>query len=331
MKKGVKIALISVGGFFVALGVFLVIWFCGASYPHFDEIAREEFTIPGMDEKGVPQGLTALPENAEGYDFAMSCYMADDSPSRIYLIDADTDTSKYITVTKNGKADTSHFGGVACSENYLMATSGKNILRISLSDALSAENGESIEITDSFNTGLRASFCYYDSGKLYAGEFYDKGKYDTPEEHHVTVANGEVNHGFVYVFDCDEEAEGGVVDAIPDQIISIRDKVQGFAIYEDGIVLSTSYGLTDSRIFCYPNVLKEEADDTFTLDGKEIPFYVLDTDNLRKEIVGPSMSEEPCVKDGRLYLVFESKCVKYKYFNRVRMENAISIALEDLD
>ena len=107
MKKGVKLALISVGGFFVALGVFLVIWFCGASYPHFDEIAREEFTIPGMDEKGVPQGLTALPENEEGYDFAMSCYMADDSPSRIYLIDADTDTSKYITVTKNGKADTS--------------------------------------------------------------------------------------------------------------------------------------------------------------------------------------------------------------------------------
>lgn len=331
MKKGAKIAFICVGGFFLALGVFLIIWFCGARYPQFDEIARDEFTIPGMEEKGVPQGLTALPENEEGYDFAMSCYMADGSASRIYLIDSDTDTSKYITVTKAGKADTSHFGGVACSENYLMATSGKNILRISLSAALDAENGESVEITDSFNTGIRASFCYYYNEQLFAGEFYDKGKYDTPTEHHLTVANGEINHGFVYVFDCDEEKEGGVVDAIPDKIISIRDKVQGFAIYDGGIVLSTSYGLTDTRIFCYSNVLAGEADDTFSLDGVEIPLHVLDADNLRKEIVGPSMGEEPCIKDGRMYLVFESKCVKYKYFNRVRMENAISIAIEDLD
>ena len=89
IKKRTIIVWSIIGGFVLALGTFLLVWFCGASYPIYDAIARKEFAIPGLSNL-VPQGLATLPENEDGYDFAMSGYMADGSASRIYLIDTGT-------------------------------------------------------------------------------------------------------------------------------------------------------------------------------------------------------------------------------------------------
>ena len=103
-KKG-RIALCIVCAFVLALGIFLIVWYCGASYPQFDPLARQEFAIPGLSDGVCPQGLTALPENKQGYDFAMSGYLSS-GPSRIYLIDEeDAGDVKYITVSENGAAD----------------------------------------------------------------------------------------------------------------------------------------------------------------------------------------------------------------------------------
>ena len=143
-KKG-RIALCIVGAAVLALGVFLVVWYCGASYPQFDSLARQEFAIPGLSEGVCPQGLTALPENEEGYTFAMSGYLSK-GPSRVYLIDEDGEgTVKYITLTEKGAPDESHFGGVACSEEILYVASGNRIARVSLAEALAAESGGAVE------------------------------------------------------------------------------------------------------------------------------------------------------------------------------------------
>ena len=83
--KRLKRALIALGivlFFIAALFIFLMVWFFGAKYPAFESIAEEEFTIPGLKEGISPQGIAPLPEGLK-YDFAVSGYMVDKSPSRV--------------------------------------------------------------------------------------------------------------------------------------------------------------------------------------------------------------------------------------------------------
>lgn len=324
-KKG-RIALCIVCAFVLALGIFLIVWYCGASYPQFDPLARQEFAIPGLSDGVCPQGLTALPENEQGYDFAMSGYLSS-GPSRIYLIDEeDAGDVKYITVSENGAADESHFGGVTCSEEYLYVASGSRIARMSLADALSAEAGGAVAAEYS-EAGLNAAFCQYSDGLLYVGEFYRPGNYETPESHHLETSDGSENPALVFAYETDAS---GALAAEPRFVLSVREQVQGIAVFEDGIALSCSYGLADSTLWFYENSLGGAADGTFEEEGKAIPLYVLDSSNLQKTITAPCMSEEIAVKGGRLYILFESLSNKYKLFTRTRMSHVQSVALEDL-
>ncbi len=322
-KKFVVLGIVT--AFLVVLEAFLFIWFYGAKYPEFDKLAREEFLIPGLDDGISPQGLCTLPENEAGYTFAISGYMVDKSPSRIYLINGKTNEHKYITLTRGGKADTAHFGGVTCTGNYIVVTSDKYVARVPLTAALAAKDGAAIEETDSFQTGMQNAYCYAAGGKLYAGEFYRPGNYETHHSHHREVMGGK-NFGYIYEYEIDEAAEGGVKSTTPTKAISVREQVQGIAVTAGEIVLSTSYGLPDSRLFFYKNILSEDTNLTATVDGKEVPLYVLDSGNLVSELVAPCMSEELVYgEDGRLYVLFESMCDKYKYFTRTRVLNVFSL------
>ena len=325
-RKG-RIALCIVGAAVLALGVFLIVWYCGASYPQFDSLARQEFAIPGLSDGVCPQGLTALPENEQGYDFAMSGYLSSGA-SRVYLIDEDGEgDGKYITLTEKGKADESHFGGVACSEEYLYVASGSRIARVPLPDALAAENGGAVEAEYS-DAGLNAAFCQYTGNMLYVGEFYRPGNYETPESHHLQTADGSMNYAVVYAYAVDD---AGAPANVPSFAISVREQVQGIAVYDGGIALSCSYGLPDSTIWVYENILGKETDKTLDVDGTGVPLYMLDSSNLKTAVTAPCMSEEIAVKNGRLYILFESLSNKYKLFTRTRMSHVQSVALDDLN
>ncbi len=328
-KKGKAVALGIVSVLVLALGVFLLVWYFGASFPAYDAVKREEVTIPGLKEGISPQGLCTLPENQAGYDFAMSGYMTDGSASRVYLMDGQSDNVKYITVKNEGKELTTHFGGITCSGNYLLIASGKSMVRLSLKDVYAAANGAAVEATDSFKTDMNNAYCCYFAGRLYVGEFYRAGNYETAESHRLSV-NGETNEAFVYVYEADESAKGGVKDMTPEKVISVRGLVQGIAVWEDGIVLSTSYGLPASHLYVYPNILSGKASGTVEVGGEAVPLYRLDSSNLTKTLEAPCMSEEVCIADGRLYVLYESLCKKYKNFVRTRIDCIHSIALTDL-
>ncbi len=327
-KKG-RIALCIVGAVVLALGIFLIVWYCGATYPQFYALARQEFAIPGLSEGVCPQGLTALPENEEGYTFAMSGYMSEGA-SRVYLIDEENgQNGKFITLSKGGKADESHFGGVACSDSFLYVACGDEIARLPLEKVFATENGGAVE-ADYFPAGLNVAFCQYSDTEniLYVGEFYRPGNYETPASHHMETADGSMNYGVVYAYAVD--ASGAPADE-PSYAVSVREQVQGIAVYEGGIALSCSYGLPDSTIWVYENILGGETDKTLDVDGTGVPLYMLDSSNLKTTITAPCMSEEIAVKDGRLYILFESLSNKYKLFTRTRMSHVQSIALEDLN
>lgn len=327
-KKSVKGKIIglSVGvAVLCALLIFLCVWFFGARYPEFDALAREEEKIGYLEDGISPQGLCTLPEES-GYRFCMSGYLTDGA-SRLCF--SGGGTQKYIELEKDGKALTTHFGGVTCSGNYLLVASGKEIVRVALADALAAENGARVAVKDSFKTGLNNAYCYYADGMLYVGEFYRKGNYATDESHHLTE-NGETNYAFVYVFEGDESAAGGVKDTTPEKVLSVRALVQGIAVYGDRIALSTSYGLPDSVLYIYDNVFSKEPQGSVTLDGAEIPLYRLDKTCLKSQLVMPCMSEEICVEDGRMYVLFESLSKKYRYFVRRQIDCVYSLSVGDL-
>lgn len=315
-KKKYKGAMIAVGvllAFFVALEVFLCIWFFGAKYSAFDAAARVEAPILGLDEGFTPQGLSRT-----GETMVVSGYMAKKGePSRIYF------GEKYITVKEAGKTLTDHFGGVACTEDHCYITSGDRIVRISLSKALAAENGAAVEVEGGFSTGLQNAFCYIYEDTLFAGEFYRAGNYETEKSHRFTE-DGETNYALVYAFRMDEAAEGGVLSETPEYAISVRGLVQGIAVTESRIYLSTSYGLADSNIYVYENILGETPSRK-TQDN--VPMYRLDRSVLLSQMAMPSMTEGIFAADGRLYVLFESYSTKYRYFVRRTMDDVVSLPL----
>ncbi|MDE6411284.1 MAG: hypothetical protein K2L02_01955 [Clostridia bacterium] len=323
--KRAFIALAIILAVFFALFIFLMIWFLGAKYPDFKSVSKEEFEIQGLKEGISPQGLSALPEDAE-YDFAMSGYMVDKSPSRVYLIKSGTDEAKYFTLkTKEGKEVNSHFGGVTATKNYILIADGKKIVRVRLEDALSAENGAAVEIYDELKTDINVAFCYYyeEENLLFAGEFYREKNYKTDESHHLEK-DGETNYAFIYAYNADESAFGDENNK-PVSILSVRGLVQGVAVTGDKIYLSCSYGLADSKLYVYSNPLHGEGE---PFNG--VPLYRLDKDNLLSTLTMPCMSEEICIKDGKLYILYESLCKKYKYFVRVQTKNVFSVPLEKI-
>ncbi len=307
-----------------AVAVFLGVWWFGFSYSGFDDVAAREASIPGLDSGLSPQGLCPLPERS-GYDFAMSGYISGE-PSRVYLIKNTANVSqeeRYVTFTENGKADDSHFGGIACSDDYMYIASEKKIIRISLDKVLGAENGGAVEIDDFFETDFRSNaYCYIFGGMLYVGEFYRPGNYNTDVSHHMEV-NGKTNHALVYVYAMDEKHEGGIADMVPAKVISVCDEVQGIAVDGESIYLSCSYGLPASRLKKYENRLDTETAETFSVGGAQVPLYRLaDKD---ADLTMPCMSEEICLKDGKLYVLFESMSKQYRWVVHNRISTLISL------
>ena len=158
--------------------------------------------------------------------------------------------------------------------------------------------------------------CTFYNGYLFVGDFYYPETYETPKEHHVTTPAGDENPGIIAIYKADPAAEFGI-DPTPVAAISIRDRVQGFCFTGDGrIVLSTSYGFNDSQLWFYE--LEDERQGSVKVDGKEVPLYYLDSANMTRRVDMPPMSEELVAKDGKVYVLFESACTKYKFGNLIR-------------
>lgn len=299
------------------LFLFLSIWWFGASYPEFDKIAARGARIPGL---GVlsPQGLCVLPEQS-GYDFAMSGY-AKGKPSRVYLIGDETDApERYVTFTENGKPIETHFGGVTASDSDLYIASGNKIVRASLGDVLAAQNGAAVEIKDSFSTGMGNAYCYLFGDRLFVGEFYRRGNYETDVSHHIETDEG-THRAFVYEYALGEN--GAVASPEPVAILSVCDEVQGIAVTENKIYLSCSYGLPDSVLRVYDDPLSDADGD---VGG--VPLYILQGG---KTMRLPCMSEEICISGNDLVILFESMSKKYRFFTRSRIADLRSVPLSAL-
>ena len=271
--------------------------------------AKENVCInPGLSDGFVCQGLAASEENGK---FFVSGYMKDDSASRLYVTDENND-SYYVSLLKaDGEDFTGHAGGVATTDDKIFIASGKRIYTISVDEVLNAKNGDGIRLDDGIKVNNSASFVYANEEYLYVGEFHDGGKYVTEHPY-------QTNDGTYYAIISRYKLDN--LDT-PDKIYSIRNKVQGACFTPDGkVILSTSYGLTDSVYYVYNEA--DATDSGLTLDGA--PVYLLDS--CIKEIKAPAMSEDIDYYDGKIITHSESASDKY-IFGKFFFANKI-VALE---
>ena len=260
---------------------------------------------PGLWTGFVPQGFEKIGEHTylvAGYDSA-------DAPSSIYVIQGNTQTECEL-FDMEGNPSTTHAGGVTTFGKFVYVAHGSHCDMYLLSDVLDGDGKATM--VDSTTTDNKISFCSVIDGKLYAGAFYREGtQYSTPETHHITTATGEKNTALIMVYTLDEST-GKPVSEKPEKLYSITSNVQGMCVTDSGkIVLSTSWGLTASKILIYDETIAQTL--TLTLDGNDYPTTVLDSACLTKTVTAPPMAEELVHENGRVIILCESASIKYVF------------------
>lgn len=350
-KKAVMIVGIAIGITFaaaVALLIALVLslhLFTPLVFNEFFSNAQEEYLTPGIYEGLVPQGYTY--DNEE--QVYLQCgYMTDGkSASRIYVTKEASDGNYYNVgyvelYTADGKPYTGHTGGITSSDGFVwLANDGEGddnrVWVLSLDEIVAKamlEEGPII-LQTSFQTESRAACCFADTEYLWVGEFHDGEKYTTKETHAFEVSGGE-NNALVCAYKLDPDSKYGIVSEkvgdsdvfTPELALSVTDLVQGFTAIPGGFVLSTSYAVNFSHLYFYSDPTSGEADATININGKDVPVYFLDADNLEKDVSMPPMSEEIFVRGNRIYVLFESACQKYIFGNLIRGRHTYSYGLD---
>ena len=309
---------------FLALGVIslvLLFYYFGAFYPAFNKLNKnKEFQIPGLKENFVPQGFEYVGTRDL---FLVSGYMSDGNLSRIYVVDRKTGTAqKYVTI----EGYFGHAGGIATNGTHVWVVGDKKLLTLSLADLLEANNGDALAKKSEIITGNGCDFVKVYNNTLVVGEFYRAKKYETQQAHHITHQEGDTTYALAYCYSINNEKTSGI-EELPSFALTLPNHAQGIAFVGQKIVVSTSWSVPSSKLIIYSNPLGQTSTQTVSLNGQTVPLYCLNKGRLEKEVKAPAMSEELCVVGDRVYIMFESASNKYKFFNRTRTKNAISIKI----
>ena len=307
----------------IILVAVLAVFHVGVTVMYWDFFGNADsaFRAPGLTTGFVPQGFHYIADH-EVYLF--SGYMKDHSAARIYIRDANGATRFVELLNADGTAYDEHAGGVTVNGDfvYLPGTMGVDVFR--LSEIMAGERAKSI---GKLAMEYDGDCCTFYNGYLFVGDFYYPEAYETPEDHRVTTPAGDENPAVIAIYKADPAAEFGI-DPQPLAAISIREKVQGIGFTEEGeIVLSTSYGFNDSQLWFY--AFDAQRQGSVKLAGNDVPLYYLDSANLTHSVDMPPMSEEVVCKDGKVYVLFESACTKYKFGNLIRGTHVYAYAMDN--
>lgn len=296
-----------------------------STYKTFNSLADPSYLIPALNQYFVPQGMDVWDDMGwlmiSGY-FTESTYS---SCSVLLAIDMKTGeyVGEYYLKNADGSNHTSHAGGVAITSKNLFISNGGKLYRIPLESIKAANGMGDIKIVDEIKVPVRASFCNYSGGILWVGDFYESKSYKTDEFRHMKNRDGAMYYAWCVGYKLTDEAENEIAPssnlssfeyATPDIILSIREKVQGFTVVSDKyIALSCSYGRSNaSYIHLYNNILDTEAHSYYTLNGKDIPLWYLDSKTGCKSYKCMPMSEGIASYSGKLFILYESGADKYR-------------------
>ncbi|MGN0527172.1 MAG: hypothetical protein ACI4IF_07015 [Acutalibacteraceae bacterium] len=290
------------------------------AYEKFLKTFKPSFTIPGLFEGVIPQGICYIDDLKA---FVVSGYYEEaELPSVIMVLNKDGKLQKSLTLKNiDGSYYYGHAGGVACSENYLFITSDSECYVISTETLKNTENEKSVQFESNFKLNTLGSFAACNNNILWVGDFIESSKKAKADVENVTtLQSGETFYAYCegYIL------EDGLPDVkkinseqngyIPDYILAIPEQVQGMSFTVSGkTVFSTSYGRkNNSTIYVYDDALLYDSVRTVNIDNKEIKVYACSSEILKETITAPPMTEGICTADGKLVLLFESGASKYR-------------------
>ncbi len=275
-------------------------------YSGFYRSSERAFRIPGLNSGFVPQGF----EDTE-YGMLIAGYMNDGTPSRIYVTDGEKKEELVELYNKDGTPHTSHAGGV-CRRGERVYLAGDGMLEIFLLSDVTDADGRATVI-DTFDPGFDPAWCTVRGEYILLGSFANSDSDDYPpnQKECFTTPSGEKNVSIIKIFKFNDRADKGI-NPSPVAVISTGEKVQGLAFIDDeNLVLSTSYGLSSSRLIFHKLNLDYKTERGYNVGAAYVPLYYLDSTTETKTVKAPPMSEEMIVKDGYLYVMNESACNKY--------------------
>lgn len=279
-------------------------------------IGTAAFVIPGLVQEAIPQGI----DYDVGRDWALvSSYHRDGAASTLSVVELSTGAIvKAVRLQNaNGSVHTSHAGGVAMDGTRAWVASQGKLFELSMDDIAAARHMDAVRIAREIAVPNKASFASVTEGILWVGEFFHtEGDYATDASHHLAAPDGTTLRALCAGYRLDggdfRLGKGGV--AIPDYMLSIADRIQGFARLPDGrFALSQSYGrANDSALLVYRDVLQDAPQGSFAVGGEDVPLWYLDTGAEAARIVAPPMAEGITVADGDLLVLFESGATYYR-------------------
>lgn len=290
-------------------------------YKGFFNDFKADFTIPGLFEGIIPQGICYINELEA---FAISGYYEDGLyPSMIMLVDAQSGkfTKAFPLQNIDGDNYYGHAGGLTASEDYIYITSENTCYICEIDSLKGLKNGEKLQFESNFKLNTFGSFACYNNGVLWTGDFIessDKGRESARKI--TTLGSGETFYAYCegYIL------KGGLPDVkkinsettgyIPDYLLAIPEQVQGMSFTLSGkMVFSTSYGRKNfSKIYIYDDVLLTERVGTYKIDETEIDLQACSSDLLKESIIAPPMAEGITQGENGQYIIFESGAEKYR-------------------
>ena len=290
-------------------------------YTAFLTKAKADFIIPGLAEGFIPQGMDVSEEKEIAF---ISGYFKsyEEHPSSM-IITVDLKTGKllgyYYLKKTNGDYCKSHVGGVAVTSKNLFIADGGKVCRIPLSQFETAQKGDTLSMVEDIKVPVMAAYCNYSNGILWVGDFYYFPQYDTRDYHDGLLFDNKYYGAWMvgYELDSTTESEFSTIAwnsestvALPDRVIATTERIQGATFIGDKAVLSQSFGrINNSTILVYDYSLDSNPQTTVTIDGKEIPTWVLK--DATGSYVAPPMSEGLAVYNNKVLILFESATASY--------------------
>ena len=314
LKKTLKIIGIVLGS---VVGLFLLLYFVFfliglGKYGDARDQRRYVCAIPEINSGWAPQGIAYT-----GEQYIQTGYDGDDNI--VLYIGKGNNFKRVIVTDKNGKTAHGHAGGVACTGNNVYIANDSVLLRLELDKLKSAKPGGKVAVAQTIPVDNRAAYCFSDEKYLYVGEFYRAGNYETDKSHHYTTPNGTKNKAIVSCYRLDGNgtiAEEGT-QPYPEYCISLTGLVQGFAVKDNTIILSRSYGLKDSELQYHTLPCDDGAKISVTFkankdaEQKQAPLYYLDGKTLFKTLTLPAFSEDITIANDRVVVTNEASANKY--------------------
>lgn len=284
-------------------------------YPDAARLLERAHPIPGLRSGFVPQGIAAIPERSI---VVLSCYHdSGEQASVLAFVDADSGRLiSTVSLTWNGRPMNGHVGGLSVCRDCLWSACEGDLLRMRIPGDDELEGLNDLEVDARYSVDSNAASLSSDGEMLWVGDFSHGRAYPTPEHHHrgelrAWVAAYAVDESGNLTSDDSYEVDGRPV-LKPDRVVFVCRELQGFAVCNHVLALSTSYGWNDSRLVFHESPLKQDPIHVSLPEGHETEGFLVDGGSILDSVRLPAGAEDLEWTGTHLLLPFEGGADRYR-------------------